>query len=203
MKYKKVLLPLLFVILSAAVMLFDWQKNDLLLKIKGGGSLGSSMIFGLIEPTVYLIYVLLGMGTIVYAVLMLKKVGWSAILPSIIFLATLFFVFVFPVTRLYLNWNHAINKANREKIVSMAEEGLISEYQIGPDKYVVPFRSTSYTGAMIVHNQDDVLTVEFFVYRGLLGEKLIVYVSDDSGLNDFEGYKNIEKLSDGWYTADK
>jgi hypothetical protein len=93
----------------------------------------------------------------------------------------------------------------------MLEQHQLGEYQIGQDEYMVPYRSTSHTGTMLVQEKAGVIKTMFYIYRGFGINKVLVYVSDDSGIhpNDFnfglpsytQNLGNIKKMDANWYSA--
>lgn len=145
-------------------------------------------------------------------VLNIKKVKLIAFVMFFIYAFTIFTVFVFPRTELYINIDYNINNDSREATINMIKNDDIDDCCIGQNEYIVPFRQTSYTRTMHIQEKNGVLKVMFYVYLGIHEKSIIVYVSDDSGIesSDFSSdlpvgilYKfyDIKKLSNNWYSA--
>jgi hypothetical protein len=184
--------------------IFDWFKFDLVVKT-------NEFAVGNLTLIIYIVYWLMGICTIVYAVLLLKQFKWQAFIPTMIFLIAVLYVSIYPMTNLYFNKDYISNAGKRIQTVKMLEQHQLTEYQIGQDEYMVPYRSTSRTDTMLVQEKSNVIKIMFYIYRGFGINKVLVYVSDDSGIepNDFnfelpsytQNFKNIKKMDDNWYSA--
>jgi hypothetical protein len=89
--------------------------------------------------------------------------------------------------------------------------GEMQKYQIGTNKYMAPYRLTSYSGVLNTDVHDNVTKIMFYAFSGLKKDVVIVYCSDDSGIDkrDFNGgiyggswnFSNTRKINVNWYSA--
>lgn len=97
--------------------------------------------------------------------------------------------------------NYHINKGVREEIIQMMNNGDIERYRGGANKYMSPYRRASQTNK--IHYWDNGnLKALFTVNSDLTGRSVIIYVSDDSGINENDfglEYRRTGKLDDKWY----
>ena len=210
LKMRGILVSIIFVIITIIFIILERFKFDLMIKIYAG-NLGATLVSGNLIWLGHILYCLLGIGTIVYAVLSFKTLNWQALIPAVIFLSTVLYVYFYPMTDLYINQNYIKNAEDRIKTIEMLENHQLIEYQIGQGVYMVPYRATSHTGTMLVQERGGVTKVMFYAYRGLGASKVFVYVSDDSGIDsrDFNfGYSSyeqhfgeIKKMDNCWYSA--
>ena len=207
LKFKKHIL--IFVLISIVFIFLSWLKRDIIFYTNTNLPIISAAILGILIFIFDALYILFG---IISIVLNIKKVKIISFVMLIIYAFTIFTVLVFPKTDLYINIDYNVNKDSREATINMIKNDEIDNYRIGLDKYIAPFRQTSYTGTMHLQEENGVLKVMFYVYLGLYEKSIIVYVSDDGGINpdDFsadlpEGmtykYNDIKKLSANWYSA--
>lgn len=199
-----------YAFVTVVFVLFQLYKYDLVI-IANAKSVGFAIILGLLDYFLLITYAILIIYSLVYAILKYEQKRTKALLPIAICVFVVLLFFVFPTTNLYLGWNYNIYKEDRIKTIEMIEKGTILDRLIDKGVYMVPFRHTSYTGTMIAQKRVGILKVLFFVYKGIADTKIIVYVSDDSGIaeNDFNflsseyyhTYSDINKLSQNWYSA--
>jgi hypothetical protein len=123
--------------------------------------------------------------------------------PIIIQLVTILMLFFFPFTQVSVNINFKMNKQEREKIVSMVEDGsLTSNVSDNPNLIKLPkeFEHLSRDGGEIRIEGNAIL---FYTVRGLLDEfSGIVYSpTDQNPVQDAFGGDFIEiiKLDTNWY----
>ena len=170
-------------------------------------SIASTML-GIILLFIYVVYII---TSIILLISLFHKSKIKFIILSVFFIITIVAVFVFPLTNSYLNLNYKINKDTRDKTIEMINDGKVT-YRVDTNEYIAPFKQTSYSKTIIIQNNNDVLKVLFSVYRGTFIESVIAYTSDDSGIEigDFSSdlppgmqyvFKDVEKLSDNWYSA--
>ena len=178
MKFKKHIL--IFVLISIVFIFLSWLKRDIIFYTNTNLPIISAAILGILIFIFDALYILFGFLSII---LNIKKVKIIAFVMLIIYAFTIFTVLVFPKTDLYINIDYNVNNDSREATINMIKNDEIDNYRIGLDKYIAPFRQTSYTGTMHLQEENGVLKVMFYVYLGLYEKSIIVYVSDDGGIN--------------------
>ncbi len=207
MKTKKHLLS--FVIITIIFLLLNWLKRDIIFFTNTKWPIISAAILGLLIFIIYALYILFGVVSIVLHIKRVKSISYMMIIVYVFAIIT---VFVFPRTELYTNIDYNINRTNRELSINMIKSGGIDEYRIDIDEYITPFRQASYNRIMHIQEENGVLKVMFYVYLGMREKSVIVYVSDDSGIeaDDFSiglppeatyGFNDVKKLSSNWYSA--
>lgn len=192
---------------SILILLFDFFKYDIYNKADAR-SFGAGLAFGLVIYFVYGVYCFLAIGTLFYVIQRLKQYKWKAFIPSMIMLVTILLLTLVPYTKSYVNAFYFINKDNLQKTVQMYTKGELQDFYRG-DEYIVPYRLTSYTGKMVIQERNNSIKIEFYAYRGFSNKTVIIYSSDDSGINpdDFIivgyklNYRNIHKIDTNWYSA--
>ena len=210
MKTKKFISSILFVIISILFVLFTELKNDISYYIKSDMPLGAGIVFGQLVNFAYLAYII--SGIIIIIILAIKKRKSSMLITIITYILTVFIVFVFPATDLFIDMNFEINKVNRNKTIDLINNEEISDNMIGINEYAVPFRKTSCTRSMLVPKNDGCLKVMFFAHKDIFADKVIIYSSDDGGVKPYDfshglpsgmkyDFQNIKKLSENWYSA--
>jgi hypothetical protein len=203
MKIKNIIFTVVIFIISTFFIIFDHSRFDLTIKI-------NSFVVGNFVLLVYFLFGVTGILSLIHAIKYIKSLKWQAVIPVVIFSITIFYVFVFPLTDLYYNISYKINAVKRTQIVEMLWQNKLDRYQIGANEYMVPFRSCSYTGTMLVQKKADNIKVMFYINYFFGKSKVLIYVSDDSGIdkNDFNGglqynlhFSDIKKVDFDWYTA--
>lgn len=209
MKLKKHICLLIFILISIIFVSLSWFKRDIIFFSNTKWPIISTTVLGILIFIINIIYILFGVLSIV---LNMKKVKRIAFVMILIYAFAIFTVFVFPKTDLYINMDYNINKDRREALIDIIKNDEFDDYRIGLNRYIAPFRQTSYTGTILIQKERGLLKVMFYVYLGINKDSVIVYVSDDSGIkaNDFnsdlpvgKSYKfyDIKKLSSNWYSA--
>ncbi len=203
---------LIFLVANIFILLFDFFKYDIYNKADAR-SFGAGIAFGFIIYAVYGMYCILAIGTLLYTLLYIvfgiKKYKWKAFILSGIMITTILLLTVVPYTKGYLNVFYAINKDHFQKTIQMYNKGELQRYQCGATEYYVPYRLSSYIGKMDVQDNESSIKIRFYAYRGFFSDIVIVYSSDDSGINenDFSvlGYKinysNVRGIDKNWYSA--
>lgn len=196
---------------SIILVLFDFYKFDLMIKADGY-SLGAELVTNFLVMIPYCLYALLMIFSLFYAIKKYKSIRWKAVIPSIITIITVIVFAVLPYTKGYESLFYSINKNNYNKIIEMINSREILDYQCDSNMYIVPYRMASYTGKMTAETRDGVTKIKFYAYRGFLKSIVIMYASDDSGINqdDFVDYpytrakfefSNLSTIEPKWYTA--
>ena len=201
---------IIYAVVTAAFVVFQFCKHDLAI-LAGATSFGWEITLGLFDYFSYIVYAVLIIFSLMLLIRDVRLIKWRAAVPILICVIVVTFFFIIPSSNLYLKWNYCINKESRIKTIAMVENGSISSRQIDVHVYMVPYRLTSRTRTMIIQNRNDVQKVLFYTYKGVTVTKIIVYVSDDSGImeNDFNFhspeynhlFSNINKLAPNWYSA--
>ena len=201
---RKFILPMVILIASILLIVFEWAKFDLAIQM-------NTFAIGTLTWIVYILYAVLGIGTILYAILMCRTIKWQAFISVALFLITLTYVFLYPLSIVYTNAEFEKNLAKRIETVKLVESNQISEYQINVDEYIVPYRETSHTGTMLVQRRNGITKVMFYSYKGLMSARVIVYVSDNSGIeiNDFNldfpgyirNYSQSRQMTSNWFSV--
>lgn len=189
----------IFIVVSIFAIIIDWLKFEI-----------SERTYGFFNNFAILLnaIILLGMliWSIIYLVKNISKIKWKALLPSIIIIFTIVLNVYMPLTEPFIKLNFLINSDSREKIVKMFEKNQMSNYQTGMDKYMVPlvYRLSTHNGRVYTQKSDDGVTkILFYVHCGI-NSSAIVYVSNDSGINEGDfGFKYHSKrfLKKNWYSA--
>lgn len=205
----------LCILSSIFVLAFDFLKFDFIIKVKSAGSFGAEIVSGFLVLIPYGLYGILAIWSLIYIFKKYRSKKWMALLPAIIILVTVLLLGFFPYTKMYLDLNYSINKARFQQTIHLVDSGEIKgykkNYQLGSDEYIAPYRLSSYSGVVRVQVHNDVTKLMFSAYKGYSREVVIVYSSDDSGINkkDFSdrlngatwNFSNIKKIDGNWYSA--
>jgi hypothetical protein len=207
---KKEYTPIIFFIFTILFIIFDKLQFDLIMRINAF-NLGLELINGILIRLTYFLYICISVWAVIYIFIKIRLLKWKAFIPLIIAIFTIIYVFVYPLTDMYLRKNFRNNIDNRIQVVKMIENKEIAEYQIGQDEYIVPYRSVSRTGTVLVQQRSGVTKVLFYIYKGMSMNKVLIYVSDNSSINteDFnfgipsnkQNFSNIKKIDSNWYYA--
>ena len=193
---------------TSIFILFQLFKYDLYLLAKAK-SFGYEIILGFLEYFIYIIYILVIISAIYYLISKAKLKKWKASIP-VVLCFIIFILNILPATDHYASWNYIVNRSRRTEIVNMVKGGLMTDQIISMHEYKVPWRSLSYSKTIAVQNTDDGIKIMFYTYIGLNLMKAIVYVSDDSGVDESDfnfsitptynlHYENQKKLDENWY----
>lgn len=211
MKKRNITLAL-SILSSVFILAFDFVKFDLIIRVKGSGSFGAGIVSGFLLLFPYILYGLLAIWSLLYVFKRIKAKKWRAFAPMCVIIVTIFLLGLFPYTKAYLKANYSINKEEFQKTIQLLNNGEMQQYQIGTDKFLVPYRLTSYSGVLYTDVDNGVTKVMFFAYSGFNKDVVIVYSSDDSGINenDFSGnfpigstwnFSKINKIDTNWYSS--
>jgi hypothetical protein len=188
-------------------LLFDFFKFDIYNRTDTY-SFGAGLFSGFIILAIYGMYYSLAIGTLFYIILRIKVNKRKAFIPSVIMIVTILLLTFVPYSKGYVNIFYSINKDDFQKIVQMYNKGELDDFQSNVNEYIVPYRLTSYTGKMYVQNTEGVSKIQFYASGGFR-KLVIIYSSDDSGINqeDFYNlrikmdYRNIRRIDKNWYSA--
>ena len=204
MKIKGLIDYIILLFIAVLFIIFDWYKFDLAIKT-------NRFVIGNLTWIVYIIYGIIVVWTLIYAILNVKKIKWRAITPAMICLLTILYICVYPLTGIYKNIDYASNYKKRIQIVEMYENHQLTNYQISQDEYMVPYRSASHTGTMLIQETDGVVKIMFYVRQGFKTSAVLVYASDDNGIHgtDFnfglplfsQRFSDVKKIDVNWYSA--
>jgi len=205
---KKSLFYVVFIVINAIFILFQIFKYDLLILAKSN-SFGYQIILGLLDNAMYLLYALIFLFSVIYAVVKMKEMKWKAYVHSIVCVLVIFLLIVLPATESYANWNYSLNKSRRTSIIEMKMNGELTEFAIGMNEYRAPYRGVSYTKAIYVQEKANTTKIMFIIHQAFGINRVLIYVSDDSGIdvNDFalssypRNYCDIKKMDTNWYLA--
>lgn len=208
---KRNFMTIIYVIFSLLFCAFDLLKYDVMIRINGGSSFGASIVVGYLLWIPYILYGVLAIWSFVYAFKWIKSKNWRALLPAIVSIITIFFLFVFPYTDAYLDLNYSLNKEQLQETVQMVKSGKIHKYQIDEYEYMAPYRLTSYSGVLYLDQNSGVTKIMFYAFRRFQKDVVIVYSSDDSSIDETDffnvlgfarwNYSNIQKIETNWYSA--
>jgi hypothetical protein len=114
-----------------------------------------------------------------------------------------------PYSNTVAKLQYIVNKEHYADTVQKFSDGQLQRYHAEDDIYVVPYMFTSYTRLVTVQEKDGVTKIRFDIYEGLIKFRVIIYSSDDSGINssDFSfqshkySYGDIHKIDTNWYSA--
>ncbi|MEA4831616.1 hypothetical protein SDC9_127036 [bioreactor metagenome] len=172
-------------------------------------SFGAGIIVGFLLYIPYILYGILAIRTVFYLFKKFKEKRLVAFAPAGIILVTTLLYALFPYTNLYLNMYYSLNKGMLQKTVQLMNEGKV--YPIDNNEYIVPYKSTSYTGVLYTEVNDGITKIMFYAFKGVKKDIVIVYSSDDSSINkkDFNNiiyggtwnFSNIKKIDTNWYSA--
>jgi len=205
---RKKLFIIIYAIITVIFVLFQIFKYDLVIAADKT-SFGLGIGVGLLDYFMYMIYAVLIIISIIYAIIRTRTKKWKAFIPIFLCVVVIFFGFIFPTTGLYLNLNYNINKEIRTTAIKMYNEGTLPV--IGMNEYKVSGQA-SYTGIIFTQKNGDTIKIMFWAYKGLWANKVFIYVSDDSGIktHDFNPdkissedikFENIQRVSENWYSA--
>lgn len=200
---KKNYISLICIIYSIALILFDFFKYDIF--IKANYSFGLLMVVGILSYIPYVLYGILIIWIVWHIIRKVRALHWMTFVPLTVVIITILLLTVFPYTDEYIGLYYSLNRGNLYKTIEMVNNGEIQR-QTGEHEYVVPYRLTSYSKVLYAHANDEVTEVLFFAYKGIGKATVMVYYSDDSGINesDFSSIRNprnIKKVDDNWYSA--
>lgn len=201
------------ILTSIFILAFDFFKFDFFLGVRGSSSFGAEIVYGFLALIPYGLYGILAIWSGIYAFKKYNSMRGKAFIPTTVILITIFLLNFFPYTKLYLNLNYSLNRGRFQQTIQIINGGEIEDYkrnyQLGSEEYIVPYRLASYSGVIQVQIHNDIIKVMFSAYKGYSREVVIVYASDDSGIDktDFSSngatcnYSNINKIDVNWYSA--
>lgn len=209
MIFKKYFVPIFFILASILLLLFDRTKYYLVLLT--GNRLGFKLAIGLLLNIMYVLYCGLVIWAVIYVLKRIKEKRLGAFVPLIIVTIILLIFFFIPYSKVYLNFDYEINKTNRSKTIEMfANKEIIKNYP-DQEEYIAPYMFTSYTGKIYIQDVDGVTKVMFYSYLGFTKRRIIVYTSDDSGIDEYDfnfgisekklNLSDVKKLDKNWYSA--
>jgi hypothetical protein len=193
------------------MLIFDFLKFDLINKVEGSYSFGLGIVIGFLLWIPYILYGVLAIWTVCYAFKKSEVKRWKAFIPMTLMIITIVLFVFLPYSKTYIELNYSFNKERFQKTVQLMNNGVMQRYQIGTNKYIAPYRVTSYSGVLYTDVNDGVTKIMFYAFSGLKKDVVIVYCSDDSGIDqrDFSGsiydamwnYSNTKKIDVNWYSA--
>ena|GEM_PF-2825954 len=207
MKKKNVAI-LISALSSLFLLLFTLFKFDLTTFADIYAPLGAELVLGFVILAIYGLYAIFALWSFLYAFLNAKTKKWMALVPMLIMIPTIYLIVFFPYTKAYFNLYLSINQNQLQKTVQMQKMGR----QIDRNEYIVPYRFTSFSGVMYTQVNGEVKKDLFYTYNGFQKDIVIVYTSDDSGIDkrDFSecfptgyywNFREIHKIERNWYSA--
>ncbi len=203
MKKNKIIF--VYVIVALIYILMDWLRFDLILAVD---SLGFNLIFGLVLLGFRILFIILFICSLVYLIIKYRIIKIKAFIPFFLMLVIIFYFIFRTYSPLYLDIDFIIHKAGREEIIEMYKENRLT--QININTYIVPYRMVSHNKKVYIQNKDGIINAVFYISKGFINDRILIYVSDDSKANtndfwdspDYRKLINIRKASDNWYFAD-
>ncbi len=144
--------------------------------------------------------------TVLSIIALFKKWDWK---PALIQVVTVLLLFFFPFTKVVLDIDFNMNKAERETVVEKVEEGkLIPNVSHNDSLIHLPEEYDELSkggGDIIVEEKRGETMILFFTFRGIL-DSFTGFVYSSSGRKprsgDFGGdFIEVEKLDDHWYVV--
>ena len=120
------------------------------------------------------------------------------------FVFVFLYSFVFPLTNTFLYIDYYFSRSPRQNIVNQLIANEQVRYQIGNNKYQIPYRSITGNNNVYIQQANGVTKIMFSVYT--LGKHRLIYESDDNGVHtgDFtsgstQEYIEIMRIEENWY----
>ena len=196
---KKAKFITLYIMLCAATFVVEWVKWDISEQFLMKGLINLAVSVGVAFAFVGLLFS--GRNFYIKNYKASKKI---AMIPILILLFSLSLHFVFPITKIYMEFFYWVNRGGMEEVVEMVESCEIQEFQIGEDKYMLPseMRLVSHVGRIFTQTEVEGKKVLFYVRCGIWNSSAIIYVPDNARITDGDfgrKYTSIHQIDENWF----
>lgn len=190
---------IVFYILVITSILLDWSKWDI-------GEKTSLLFVNFTQLFVVILLVAICLLAVFIAIRYWKTNRFNSILAIIITVLLISSFTFLPISKIGIKTNYMLNQNFRENVVSLLNEGKLS--QSGINKFSLPIRHrlSSHTGEILVQsnesyteNYDKIL---FYIHCGHNISSAIIYSAEDSVVCDGDfgrNYCSIERIKPKWY----
>ncbi|MGP3610995.1 hypothetical protein [Anoxybacteroides rupiense] len=157
----------------------------------------------LMVPIWIFVFVLFAIITVRAIIHLVKNRDWKPF--AIQFMTLLLWIF-FPFTQVVLDVDFKVNKAEREEVVRMVENGELKPNLLNDQSFIrLPKKNKhlSKGGEIMIEKNNDDYTIFFFTFRGISDNfSGFVYSPNDQrpSKHDFSGdFKEIKRLDKNWF----